>query len=220
VFSFLQFQDRRSKLGGLILDVLVSEEIELEAEVTRYPVEDGTIISDHITQGPERLRISGLVSTADVTAFAFVTSAVSLLRGEDGPGATKLVDAIDLLRSMHKARALVTVSTGQMLYEDMGFTRLKAVRSNGDKGGNWLEINAELMKVRKVKLKTAEVPEKPAQGAAQGRTGTTNTPAGRSSASSTGTGTTGTTAAAPRAVSPAFATRDKLRELLPGVFGQ
>jgi hypothetical protein len=216
VFSFLQFQDRRSKLGGLILDVLVSEEIELEAEVTRYPVEDGTIISDHITQGPERLRISGLVSTADVTAFAFVTSAVSLLRGEDGPGATKLVDAIDLLRSMHKARALVTVSTGQMLYEEMGFTRLKAVRSNGDKGGNWLQIDAELMKVRKVKLKTAEVPEKPAAKPAQGRAGATNTPAGRSSSSST----QAAGATAPRAVSPAFATRDKLRELLPGVFGQ
>ncbi|WP_424139999.1 phage baseplate protein [Roseomonas chloroacetimidivorans] len=183
--SFLEFSDRRSKLGGLILDVLVSEEITLEAEVTRYPVEDGAVISDHITQGVETIRISGLVSTADVMAFSYLSSAVSLFSDNEQPASTKLVDAVDMLRSMHKARALVTVSTGQMIYTDMGFTSLRAVRSNSDKGGNWLEIQAELTKVRKVTLKSAEVPENKAKGAARGRAGATNTPAGKSSPTST-----------------------------------
>lgn len=189
----LNFSDRQTKLGSLSLDVLVTEEINLEADVTRYPVEDGTVISDHITQGPETLRISGLVSTADVLAFSFAS-----------PGMTKLIDAIEALRTMHRDRALIAVSTGQMLYRDMAFTSMRATRSNGERGGNWLEINAELTKVRKVKLRTAEVPEATAQGEAKGRAGKTNTPAGKSSATST---------AAPQGSSGGPANRTVLRSI-------
>jgi hypothetical protein len=180
MISLLSFSDRsRSQLGMLILDVLVSEEIDLAAEVTRYPVEDGTIISDHITQGVETIRISGMVSTASVAAFSFSA----------GPGSIKLVDAVEKLRAMHKARALVTISTGQMLYEDFAFTNLNAVRSNGDKGGNWLQVRGELIKVRKSRLKTADVPaEQAARAPARGRAGATNTPAGRTSSTSTPNG--------------------------------
>ncbi|PWC26955.1 phage baseplate protein [Teichococcus aestuarii] len=171
--TVLSFADRRTRLGSLVLDVLVSEEVDLVAEVTRYPVEDGTIISDHITQGVETVRISGMVSTASVMAFSFA-----------GGGALKLVDAVDMLRSMHKARALVTISTGQMIYTDMGFTNLNAIRSNDERGGNWLQVRGELVKVRKARLRTAEVPEAPAQAPARGRAGETNKPAGKSSGTS------------------------------------
>lgn len=193
MMSVLSFSRHQTRLGSLVIDVLVSEEIDLQAEVTRYPVEDGTIISDHVTQGEERVRISGLVSTADVTAFSF-----------SSPGSTKLVDAVEMLRSMHKARALVTVSTGQMLYADMAFTHLRATRSNGEQGGNWLEVSGELIKVRKVTLKTAEVPEAKVQGPAKGRAGPTNTPAGKSAAASSQAATNAPQSASPQSVSPLF----------------
>ncbi|HWX46878.1 MAG TPA: hypothetical protein VNZ61_02330 [Roseomonas sp.] len=193
MMTLLTFSDQRTKLGGLMLDVLVTEEINLDSDVTQYPVEDGTLISDHITQGAERIRISGLVSTADMAVFSF-----------GARGRSKLIDAIDTLRAMHKARALVTVSTGVMLYRDMAFTSMRAVRSSGEKGGSWLEINAELTKVRKVTLKTAEVPEAPAQGAAKGRAGKTNTPAGKSSGTSASTAATGTSGSGPAKVTPLY----------------
>jgi hypothetical protein len=69
--TFLEFADRRSKLGGLALDVLASEEINLEGQVTQYPVEDGTVISDHITQG---------TATAGATAPRNVTPLLESLR--------------------------------------------------------------------------------------------------------------------------------------------
>lgn len=172
-FSLLGFSDRRTKLGALVLDILTSEELNLPSEVSRYPVEDGSTISDHITQGSETLRISGFVSSADVLAFAF-------LRGA-GPGNAKLVDAIGQLRTMHAARALVTVSTGQMRYEGYAFANLRAVRSSSD-GGNWLEVEAELVQVRKVTLKTADVPESTAKEPAKGRSGKTQASAGKASA--------------------------------------
>ncbi|EHL99385.1 hypothetical protein HMPREF9946_03147 [Acetobacteraceae bacterium AT-5844] len=194
MISVLSFADRaHTQLGMLMLDVLVSEEVDLAAEVTRYPVEDGTVISDHVTQGVETIRISGMVSTASVAAFSF----------SSGTGSMKLVDAVEKLRAMHKARALVTVSTGQMVYEDFAFTNLNAIRSNGEKGGNWLQVRAELVKVRKVTLKTAEVPEAPARPPARGRAGQTNTPAGRSGSTSTPNGS-GSTESGPANRTPAL----------------
>lgn len=174
----------RTEVGTLVLDVLVTEEIDLEGEVTRYPVEDGTTISDHVFQGPEIVRISGMVSEGDTAAFSF-SSALG----------TRIADAIGLMRAMHAERQLVTVSTGKMLYEDMAFSRLSASRSADGEGGNWLTIKAELVKVRKVKLRTADAP---AASPASGRTGQTQTPAGRSSPTST------PTEAAPRARTTAF----------------
>lgn len=209
MMTVLSFADRRTRLGGLVLDVLVSEEIDLAAEVTRYPVEDGTIISDHITQGVETVRIAGMVSTASVMAFSFT-----------GGGAYKLVDAVEMLRDMHKARALVTISTGQMIYTDMGFTNLNAVRSNDERGGNWLQVRGELVKVRKARLRTAEVPEAPAQAPAKGRAGETNKPAGKSGDASAQGATGAAGATGPANVTPAYALRDRIASTFPGVFGR
>lgn len=171
MLSVLTFADRRTKLGALVLDCLISEEIDLPSKVTRYPVEDGSVISDHIALEPETVRIAGRVSTADVLAFGFVL-------GNSG-GATKLVEAVDALRAMHAERAIIEISTGQMVYTDMAFTSLNAVRSADGDGGNWLDVRAELTKVRKVTLKSADVPAETAQEPAKGRAGKTATPAGR-----------------------------------------
>lgn len=179
--TVLEYSDRRTKMGTLVLDVLTSEEIEFPAEVTLYPTEDGAQISDHITQGPERVRISGLVSTADVVAFAY-------FRDGGGQGATKLVEATDLLREMHQARALVSISTGQLLHSDMGIAGMTARRSAGGDGGNWLEIQAEFVKIRRVRLKQAEAPAagSAGDGGAKGRTGKTAAKAGKATAGTGG----------------------------------
>ena len=58
-FSML-FGIGQSKLGYLSLDILVSENLNLPSEVTKYPVEDGDEdITDHITAGNEEVTISG-----------------------------------------------------------------------------------------------------------------------------------------------------------------
>ena len=154
----------KSQLGFLSLDVLVTENIKLPSEVTKYPVEDGSEeISDHITQQNEELSITGRIANTEILSFQF------------GPGITKLVDAVDQLRNMHKARQLVKVVTGLGTYTDMAFTNLTVNRSNGSDGGYWLDINADLRKIKKVSLKTAELPPDKASdsGGAKGKTGAT-----------------------------------------------
>jgi hypothetical protein len=158
-----------SSIGVMTLDVLVTENLKLPSEVTKYPVEDGNEdISDHITQNNEELSITGSVSSAKAFAIDF------------GPGCvSKLINVTGQLRQMHKARQPVTVVTGLGKYTDMAFTSLSLQRNAGDKGGNWLDINAELRKIKKVSLKTATLPEEKAAPAAKGKTGGSEKKAGQ-----------------------------------------
>lgn len=187
----LSSADRRTSLGGLLLDVTLTEEVRFASEVSQYPVEDGTIISDHITQGSETVRIMGTMATQDVFAYE-----------ADSEGRAKAIDIVEQLRRMHAAREVLNVSTGQLVYTGFAFTDLTATRTADADGGNWLSISAELTLVRKVELRTAEVPDEQRVAdtdGAKGRAGQTNKPAGKgtstssstaANANSTGRGTT------------------------------
>ena len=183
IFSML-YATTRSTLGMLTLDVLLKELIELPSEVTKYPIEDGgPDISDHITQGNETLTINGSVSATAVEAFEFAS----------GPG--KLIGAIEMMREMHKTRQPITVITGLGIYMDMAFTGLTISRQSGDKGGWWLDIDANLIKIVKVKLEEADMPPDtmseadetpPGSGngsGTKGKGGKTETPGGSSGSS-------------------------------------
>ena len=173
----LSSADRRTRIGGLILDVTLTEELGFEAEVSLYPVESGVTISDHVTQGAETLRISGTIPTQDVFAYE-----------ANQEGVAKVVDVVETLRKMHADRGVLDVSSGQLLHESFAFTRMTATRSADAEGGNWFSISAELTKVRKVELRTAEVPDEQrvsTQDGAQGRAGQTNKAAGKNRAQAT-----------------------------------
>src|SRR5580765_2021239 len=73
-----------SQIGYLELDVLVTENLSLPSDVTKYPIEDGSEISDHITQGSEELTITGSIATASSFGLSF-----------SGFCKSKLIDAVD-----------------------------------------------------------------------------------------------------------------------------
>jgi hypothetical protein len=165
LFGVFQAQ-QQSYLAYLALDVLVTESVTLPSDVTKYPIEDGGgDFTDHITAHNEELKISGAISSA--TSFGM----------EFGPLCySKLIDAVEQLRKMHKERKTVTITTGLGQYEDMAFTDLTIERSNNaTTGGQWLTINAGLRKIIKVTLKTADLPpEQNAASSAKGKMGKTN----------------------------------------------
>lgn len=177
--------DRRTKLDKyIILDVLLTEEIDFQSEVTMFPVEDGTNITDHITQGNERIRLAGFISTADVSGGNSIASSF----GYGVDNAPKLIDIVEAGRELHKSRALLNVSTGQLLYPGYATASLNLSRSADSDGGNWLSVKIELVKINKVTLKKADVPPpETAAPSVAGRAGETNKPAGRSTPAGTTT---------------------------------
>jgi hypothetical protein len=164
-----------SMISYLMLDVLTTENLSLPSDVTKYPIEDGSgDFTDHITAHNEEIKITGMISSA--TSFGI----------EFGPLCySKMIDAIDQLRKMHKARTTVTVVTGLGKYEDMAFTDMTIDRSNSANiGGQWLTINVGLRKIIKVTLQTTDLP--PEQNAAsdvKGKTGKTEQKVSKSDSS-------------------------------------
>ena len=161
----LQFQFNKTEIGKLLLmDVLLSEGIEFDGEVTKYAVEDGSEISDNIFMGGEVLRITGTQSVVEGYSF-------NLFNGKG-----RLINVLEAMRTLKAEQKLITVTTGLTVYKDMGIENLKADRSSGQpRDGNWLDISATLRRVKKVSLRRTEIP--PERAAADGtnrRVGATN----------------------------------------------
>lgn len=173
ILGFLFREAQRTLLAGIELDVMENESLNLDGQVTRYPVEDGTEISDHIFVKSQVLEISGLITHID--GYTFGTSLGKSVR---------LSEILDEFKNARDKRQTFDVITGLRKYSDMAFESLKFDRSNDGNGGNWLKINAKMVEVVKVKLQTADVPA--AEQSTRNRAGQTATPAGRNTPSAEG----------------------------------
>lgn len=161
--SFTAQFGARSAIGALSLDALVSEQTELRARATQFPVEDGSTISDNVSVEPEKLSISGVVTTMAATVYG-------------AAGWSKLIAAKDVLRQIHEARDPITITTGLDTYTDMVLESCRIGRTN--EGGH-LQVECELVKIKRAELKTTSVPETRANSKTKGKAGATKTSAGK-----------------------------------------
>ncbi|HHF3505632.1 hypothetical protein Q7615_09070 [Haemophilus influenzae] len=161
---FSALSGKRTTIGVLELDALLTENTSLSSQITEYPIEDGTVISDHITRESERLSLSGVITGAG-TLFN-----VSL-------GKYKLIAAKETLRELHAKRELVTIVTGLDVYEDFAIESLEIERNSDD--GERLNISAEFRKIQKVTLRKEEVPPEKAAPNAKGKAGQTKAKTGK-----------------------------------------
>lgn len=159
---------KRTTIGVLELDALLTESTSLSSQITEYPVEDGTVISDHIMQESERLSLSGVITGAG-TLFNI------------GLGKYKLIAAKETLRELHAKRELVTIVTGLDVYTDFAIESIEIERNNED--GERLNISAEFRKINKVTLRTEEMPPEKANDAIKGKAGQTKAKAGKAQTS-------------------------------------
>ena len=155
----------RAAVGALELDALISEDTVLDSYATVYPVEDGSTITDNVSNDAEKLSLSGMVTSAQITVFG-------------ANGWQKLVQAKDVLRRLHEARELVTISTGMDSYTEMVMERCRIGRTNE---GDHFSIDCDFRKIVKAQLKTETVPEDKAAPKAKGKAGSTRTSGGKAS---------------------------------------
>lgn len=164
---------KRTTIGALELDALLTESTSLSSQITEYPVEDGTVISDHITQESEKLSLSGVITSAG-TLFNI------------SPGKSKLIDAKETLRELHKKRELITIVTGIDTYEDFAIESLEIERNSDD--GERFNVTAEFRKIQKVTLRSEEMPADKADDSAKGKAGQTKAKTGKAKTSSPSAG--------------------------------
>lgn len=120
----------QSEIGAVTFDTVLVEEHKYQSRITHYPVEYGTIISDHIVKEPDVVNISGMVSDTPLNIFA---------------QSNRSVDAFNRLVEMQARRIVVNLVTGIKVYTNMAIASLNVPRNI--KTGQTLTFNIEFQKV-------------------------------------------------------------------------
>lgn len=134
--------ESQTSIGSLQLDALLTEDTNLPSIATQYPVEDGSVISDHITRESTVLALSGVVTSAGMSLFS-------------PGGRTKLVQAKDVLQRIHNLRLPVTITTGMGVYNGYAMTSARIGRSNE---GEKLTVDCTFLEIRKTQVELAAIP--------------------------------------------------------------
>ncbi len=144
--SLLFGRPEPAKIGEIELDASLSESHQFASEVTQFPVEDGSVITDHIQNKPDEVSINGFVTNTPVRSFATIGAAIDLVRSSGISGRTEL--AFEALERIHRDRELVTIVTNLKTYADMALQSLTVPRNAAI--GDVLEFSADFVKVVKV----------------------------------------------------------------------
>jgi len=163
--SILFGRKQGGRIGKVDLDVVVSEEHTYSNQVTSFPVEDGSDITDHVRQEPEMISLSGIVTGSPVEFFGGVRKASDFFKRGKGAGNDQLKEAFEgFLKDMGynypeqaggglKARntaSLVDISLGLRNYTNMIITNFSVPRDKGT--GEALRFSLTAKRVRLVAL--------------------------------------------------------------------
>lgn len=107
-------------IGGVFVDVVISEEHEAEMEIAEHPVERGAKISDHAWRTPYRVTLESAIAGNAVAAF-------------------------DQLLSVQETAEPFSLVTGLKIYQNMLIKRISATRDK--EHARILKFEAELQEV-------------------------------------------------------------------------
>lgn len=129
----------------LPVDVFTQETITFSNDVTDHPVEDGSVITDHIFNRPLGLRVSGAVRS-DLRGLAY-----------------------NVLQTLHERREPVFVVTGLQTFRRMAIVTLEIPREA--RTADSFQFSAEF---RQITVVASQVTEAPAQESAADTAAPTN----------------------------------------------
>jgi hypothetical protein len=107
-------------IGAVAMDVSQYQTHKFPSRITEHPVEDGSVIADHVTLLPTVLEIDGRVSDASVALSDTIS----------GKGTAQ--DAFRELVRLQRDREPFTVVTGLAVYQNMLIETLEVPRDSSD----------------------------------------------------------------------------------------
>jgi hypothetical protein len=141
--SFTSFENSTISID---LDVTQDEAHEWKNDVTLYPVEEGSQISDNIRRMPDKLTITGWITDSPINDESTSSDNTS----------SRVSTTFGLLHDLMEARELMTVYTRHKVYTNMALQSCNIPR-NGDIG-EALNFTLEFVNVRIVSTQTVDVP--------------------------------------------------------------
>jgi len=126
------------------IDASLKEDHILESVLTEFPVEKGSILSDHRVKKPKSLRMVGLISDNPLGLIKFDGNMEHL-----NPLFSRSKDAWHKLNDIYEKTELIEVITGLDVYKNMIFISLVANRTEETAGS--LEFTATLKEINIIK---------------------------------------------------------------------
>lgn len=175
----LFFKDEGYFVGAVQFDLLISESHSIEAQVTEHPIEDGSVVSDHIRELPRKGSLSGLVTNYPLKPASelpssfmeklsalgnqnFLESFVAQYGYKPNKGPTKAdYEALErpknrafgtwtAFKALMAARTPVTISTGLEKYYTAVVTKVETSRESST--GDALTFHVEFQEIKVVTL--------------------------------------------------------------------
>ena len=158
VSSVTEALNLKTQIGFVTVDVAVDMSHSRRASVTQSPIENGTVVSDHVTLEPARLTISG-----------FVTDTPFFLTGFN-LGAARSSATFHLLELMWESRQPFIVFTPRRLYTNMVIESLTVPESPESA----LRFQCELVEIKQVFSQNVTLPPTAETKASPGSVNTLN----------------------------------------------
>ena len=153
-----------ASIGSVEIDASVSEIHSSSADITEFPVEDGSLITDHINKKPDVVQIEGYVSNTpiksltDIFGLATFNSLGNLAQGISNDLAKK---SYDKLLEIVEGNELITIVTTLRTYENMAIESFIVNRSASD--GDSLHFTAIARQITLVQIAESVFPTEPVE---------------------------------------------------------
>lgn len=162
-------------IDGIEFDALISSDENLSNDIPQYPVEDGYEVSDTMILKPLVLELTVFVSNTPVTHLQRFGGAKKCQ--------TRVDDVVAQLEKMRASKKLVTITTNDKTYKNMGLESMKISKSL--EVGYARQIPLTFQEVIITSTQTVAIP------AEYGKSGSTGASAGTAGTSSGGTSSGG-----------------------------
>jgi hypothetical protein len=145
--------DGGTATGVLEFDLLLNEAHNFQNTITQHPVEDGSVITDHIKNELISGSFSGMVSSHSIRLRTFsnfgdlVEDTFSFVDAEQ--------KAFDTLEEIWKARTPVTITTLMRVYNNVGITNIRTSKSADD--GRSITFEIGFRELKQVSLKRLQI---------------------------------------------------------------
>lgn len=153
----IMYEGPRHSIGAIELDAVVTETHGAEVEITDFPIETGSTITDHVRRKPLTLAMTVVLS--DLT--------------DGGPVPGRSIDLVNQLYLAQSEAKVLSVYTPAKVYDSMLIQSIGVPRDN--KSGCGLTLNVALKQVSLVQNRqTKKVNSRTARAQPKSKSGKTN----------------------------------------------
>ncbi len=124
------YPDSKARLGELVVDAFIKESHAFCAEITEHPVENGSVMADHIITKPFSLTIDGIISNTPMTLVG-LTAFDSAKRFVEGESNDMVVYAFETIEDLFAKRTPLSIATSLKTYHKMVLESLTIERGGG-----------------------------------------------------------------------------------------